>query len=523
MRIAFPLLVFIFLYSNGLTQDQDQKNSLVLINDVTFSTETENKYFRNLYENETHAFELLMSINNDDVKPTDVLNQKKKLRREIEVLKSFSVHKKKSKYIKSIYSHIHENFLTKYELKNYFNEIFSSGNYNCVSACALYSLVLDDMGIPYTVKETPTHVYLIVNIEGEQVLIETTDPVGGFNKFSTGFKSNFVKLLMDSKLISDKENNENSIDYLFNKYYFTEKNVNLKQLIGLQYYNHGLYLLEDNNYRKALPEFQKSYLLYPSDKIKEVVLFTLGNLLAQEEHENLEGVRIISALSRYENTNISDADLENEFLRLTNEMLVNAGNTTLYDSAFNYLQKNINRENLLDELKYIYNYERGRVLYTKGNYAEALSFLDNSYSLKPNNADIEALYLSSLAQSLSRKNDSDEIINTLSYAMEKHKELQKNNNFGGMYLNVHLMEMARNFSVNAFNDGVVYQKKFEDVIDQNPNYKYEKSLVAKAYSQLAIYYFKRGQYNNAKSAINLGLKYAPGNYELLNRKRAINN
>lgn len=60
--------------------------------------------------------------------------------------------------------------------------------------------MFDELGIPYSIKETPTHVYLIADPNGEQILIETTDPVKGFAEFSNGFKQNFISTLLAQKL-----------------------------------------------------------------------------------------------------------------------------------------------------------------------------------------------------------------------------------------------------------------------------------------------------------------------------------
>ena len=50
--------------------------------------------------------------------------------------------KKPLKAAKLLYATVHERLLTKYDEDAQFADIFTSGNYNCVTASALYALVL---------------------------------------------------------------------------------------------------------------------------------------------------------------------------------------------------------------------------------------------------------------------------------------------------------------------------------------------------------------------------------------------
>ena len=80
--------------------------------------------------------------------------------------------KHERKRIKRIYNTIHNTFLEKYNIEAHFSDIFINGNYNCVSATALYSYVFESLEIPYKIKETPTHVYLVVYPKSYKIYIE---------------------------------------------------------------------------------------------------------------------------------------------------------------------------------------------------------------------------------------------------------------------------------------------------------------------------------------------------------------
>jgi|WetSurMetagenome_2_1015567.scaffolds.fasta_scaffold32081_4 hypothetical protein len=81
-----------------------------------------------------------------------------------------------SKKLKTIFKSVHQKFLTKYSEEAFFNDIFVSGDYNCLTTSALYAFVLSELNIKYLIKQTPNHVYLVADPDQSCFLIETTLP-----------------------------------------------------------------------------------------------------------------------------------------------------------------------------------------------------------------------------------------------------------------------------------------------------------------------------------------------------------
>jgi hypothetical protein len=71
-------------------------------------------------------------------------------------------------------------FLKKYAAYSDFDELFTTGRYDCLTATAVYSLVLDRLQYSYEIIETNYHIFLLVQTSEGEVLIETTDRFGGF-------------------------------------------------------------------------------------------------------------------------------------------------------------------------------------------------------------------------------------------------------------------------------------------------------------------------------------------------------
>ncbi|WP_417213179.1 hypothetical protein [Bizionia sp.] len=146
--------------------------------------------------------------------------------------------KKEQKRIKFIYDEIHSPFFNKYLLNSYFNDLFEDGTYNCVTASALYAYVFDELNIPYHVKETPTHVFLIAYPETYKIYLETTVP--GEYGFIVPKESEVIKIideLISYKLVTKDEVLEKGYMKFYEDLYYGREYINKNALIGMQYYN----------------------------------------------------------------------------------------------------------------------------------------------------------------------------------------------------------------------------------------------------------------------------------------------
>ncbi|MEO9965156.1 MAG: hypothetical protein ABJF11_05185 [Reichenbachiella sp.] len=518
--LAFPL----FFQTQTLSgQDPTDQDSLVLIQDLRFSSDFEATQFRKLLAGEEVVFEALMAINLE-ARAQNVQLDKQMFFNEIGQLKQISsaTGSGELKYYKQIYDHVHERFFQKYELSHYFNEVFSNGTYNCVSGTAIYALIFEELDIAYSIKETPTHVYIVLESNGNQYLLETTDPTGKFNKFSKNFKSHFIRELEEAKLISSQEVQSSNTEALFEKYYFTDINLTLTQLVGVQYWNDAVYKFRKEDYDGAIHALQKCYLLYPNDKVKEMLLASLGIAISKTSYSIFEEVSYLASLSRFSEPEVSDVQLKNEFLRLNAYQLIDQGNQTLYTRSYNYLMAQVSRKSLRSEIDFVYNYERARLLHNRGRYRTAIKYAEQAFDLKPANLDAETLFLSTLSQYLQYSNDQQESYNMLDSLVSSHGSLMENNKFGGLFLDFTLIQMADLFGENKKTEGSTFKDKFENLYDENPGYQVNKDLIGHAYSRAAVYYFRRGYYTSAKKILQKGMSYAPYNHELKTRMRAIN-
>ncbi|WP_185152896.1 hypothetical protein, partial [Fulvivirga aurantia] len=417
------------------------------------------------------------------------------------------------------YSKVHDAFLKKYELQNEFGSIFSNGYYNCVSATALYGLIFMDLEIPFVIKEKPTHVYLVAYPETDKLLVESTDPSGGFLAYSDKHKSAVVAQLRSAKMISEEEYQQKSVDEIFNQFYFSDVDISLRELVGIQYLNDALYKLEEGKTKDALYQMEKAYYLHPKENIAGMLIYLIVQILEQDGYSSEESIKYLTKLSRFEKFGITTDDILSQFNNMTIEVLTNKTDTTSYRLFHEAFLAKSENDSLNTEISYFFNAQLGMAHYTLGDYEQGLYYTERAYTLKPSNLEVTRNYLAMIANSLSYVSDNKKLIIELETIAKKYPELLENIMFKSMLANAYLIGFGQAYDLGNEMEGKKYKLLFEEIYSEQLNIN--SSNVGRAYSATAVYYFRKGYSTKARAIIAKGLSYAPGNYELLSRKRML--
>jgi tetratricopeptide (TPR) repeat protein len=498
-----------------------QPDSLVRWNELVFASPYEATTFQNHFKKGyTNFVELFFA--NSPTATQDAKNFEERFNSTLgEIEKSDAFKKKNDKKIKYIYQLVHNQFLAKYEEENRFYEISRNGNYNCVTATALYALFFEKLNIPYTIKEKPTHVYLVAYPNTENILMETTTPVFGFLTFDNTYKSSFVNNLKSQKIIGSSELSNSSIDELFNKYYFGSENINLTQLVGIHYLNDGLFKQDHNDLAGAYEQIQKGYLYYPNVRSEYLLLhFTAANL----EIPNLDPLQkatLIGRISRLKEKGVTIDMIKGEFYNLTQTVLFKNNDKLLYKKCFEAITSNVTDKELLSELNFIYYYENGRVFYNQGNYVRAKPFFAKSMEIQPNNVDLSGIFVSCLGQSLRNERKTSVVLDSLEYYKNRFPSLTENNNFISMIAMIYAAEFGKSFQKGDEKRGEKYQKLFEDFYNQQSITILNPQAVGQAYSEACVYYFKKGNKTKAKQYLQRGLEIVPDDLQLKMRRQML--
>lgn len=172
------------------------------------------------------------------------------------------------KHLRSTYHAVREEFLRKYEVHASLEEMFTSGLYDCLTATAIYSAVLEELHYSFDIIETNYHVFLMIETSRGMVLLETTDPVNGLvtSKKEIAARLESYRLQEPANVASGK---------LLNKYSFELfRKVSDDGLIGLLYFNQAARAFNHGDLVSSARSLQKSESLHESPRCT-----ALGELL----------------------------------------------------------------------------------------------------------------------------------------------------------------------------------------------------------------------------------------------------
>ncbi|MBI3517820.1 MAG: hypothetical protein HY062_00495 [Bacteroidetes bacterium] len=512
---VFILSIFIFICNTAFSQNSD---SLVKKADLRYkNTEEKLAFSKKDLSNPDNIISLLLSSYEKDNIYSDTKAQQqindcvKSLKQEIET-------KSEVKKVKYVYDYVHKLFLKVYKLQNSFSDIFSKGEYNCVSASALYAIIFTKLDIPFTIIEAPHHVYLVAFPQTFKILIETTSPEKGYYQFNDNFINLYVKSLYNSKLITKSEYETNTANQLFDKYYFDSKGLSLSEIVSLQYSNYAVYNLEEKKYSEAIDEIKKAYYLNQYERNKYILKSSLIYHLENNKYDKKEQVDELSILCRFNNEKdkeISNENIRNEFLRLTENQLINNSNYDFYNESYNTIIKEIKDTSLSKEIAFGYHYELARLGYLNNkDSAYELPHLRAAYLINAKNANLQSIILNYTEREVKLNNDPRDIIILLNANSKTFDFMNDNNGFNGVKANCILELSYQSFAINDLNKGEGYLKEFEALMNQKKETKANESFIEKAYSVAAGVYYKKGNVAKSKQTLKTGLLYAPDSFGL---------
>lgn len=184
----------------------------------------------------------------------------------LKLQKDFGRYGKSEKFLKMLFFRSQQYLLDDYNQYASVEELIETGAFDCVSGSFLIAVFLDQYGFDYDIMETSFHVFLTVNVEGEKVVLESTDGFTGFisdkdevkvylNNFEKESKKNPLYLNPDQKLVKD---------LLQPSIY---RAINLQQLKGLELFNRAIFYNNQKEYETAFKKIKEAEILYPSERI----------------------------------------------------------------------------------------------------------------------------------------------------------------------------------------------------------------------------------------------------------------
>ena len=496
-----PVLIFLISFSVPLFAQSD---SLIRYSDLHYHSDLEKIALENFMLHNRDTFNLFLAI--DENITENEANIKKDIY--LSIFKDLADKKIDSrninKKIKFIYSNVHKRFLTKYNDNEYFPEIFETGTYNCVSASMLYAMVFSNSNIPYKVKASSDHVYLVANPGPNSIVIETTNP--GFEQkiFNGDFKQQYVNYLRTSKLISESEYKNKSVEEIFEEKFKEVRDVEFNNLPGLQYYNKAITKLQNNETEAALKLSQKAYFFYPDFQVKSLLYTTLLFHIEKCNFDQVSDIDYLAQLSRFEDIDVST--VVGIFNNILYHHLQYTDKEAFCDSLNARLISQITDKRLKDEINFTYNLQMSyryqnsdkvekyisKALVVKGNHYDANVIMENHLRRKLFGISNAYTLMDTINQMESRYND--EVIALL---LKEYK------------LMAYLKIASALFEEKKMSAGEKYLQEFEINCTLPIKNQWLSTSVESAYRIAAVHYSIKGSKSLAKSYVNRGLKYVP--------------
>lgn len=487
-----------------------------------YGGEFEEKLFETIKnKGEIKAYDILNAINYDEKLYNKGKNEIEVFVREIHnnKFKSKSLKRK----IQTIYKKAHLKFLKKYDDKANFNNVFENGSYNCVSASALYALLFDKFEINYSIKEKPTHVYIIADTLGLQTTVETTLPSSGIFNYNQNFKKNYIDYLKKNKIITENDFNNSTIDLLFKKHFTEDKSISLSKLSAIQYYNDGLFKMDENSFISAAFQFKKAIEINPSsESYKYLYFIALKNALIEDDkNEKFDG----KLLGYFMNIKGNDIDLKElgieYFKNVAHKLCIDSPDSNRFDQFFNDLTNQCPIENLPKDIPQAYHYYKANSFRINSEFSNAVGQIIKAFQYNKNDLYIKDLAQSVVLQNINSINDEKKSIDSIERYFEELPFLKNHKPLQHQYVLKHMKIIYDSFSLNKVLEGEEYYNNFlSGIVEYDIDY-IDYNLIDNGLGFMAYYWAREKKFNKAIEVVNNGLSIAPQSLKLKKVKETI--
>lgn len=186
-------------------------------------------------------------------------------------------------FLRYLFRESHKQFFKQYQAYAQFSEIFSVGNYDCLTATSFLSLLLEELNYEYQIVETNYHIFIQVNTTEGIVLLETTDRASGIVTNKDLIEKRIQQYSMNT-LVTVSESDKYFYKYNFNLY----QTITPLQLTGLLYYNQAVTAFNEKRYKESVVALKYAARQYQSARIFELadlLVKTVANSELEEEEK----------------------------------------------------------------------------------------------------------------------------------------------------------------------------------------------------------------------------------------------
>ncbi len=517
MKYLYVIFCFTCAMQGAFASSADTSKIL----DLTYHSAFEKANFKAFSaSNQLDTLAFLLALDSTATEK-EVLNARKNLNAFFQTIDAASGKKNKDlkKFVDFIYSSLQTRFFKKYQENVSFQHIFKDGTYNYLTATALYALVCEHYGIPYQMKEVPTHVYLVVDPKNLFIAIETTDPKAEYFIPNEAFKQSFVHRLLRTKMISNVEMETDDIPAIFDKYFYAHPNGQLtfQQLVSLMYTQLGLTFSGKKQSLQAVYTLEKAAYLYPCERLQLLLMFANTIHLDSEPFTDLASVQRFTRIFPYLEGSKYKEHILNIFEGLSEEVLIKKNQSAYYDQIFKTIDAAIEDSVTRSAVHFTYYNTKVHEAFLKEDVKNALNYTTKCYEIYPDNLNNRANLARTVLRMASLKPDNKSTFEFMDAQSQKYPFLFENDVFYNTIMQVMMGHVTMLCEADNYAGSQIYFERFEKSIAQKP-IELGDSHVGAAYGAASSYCIRvLNDYQQGRDWLARGLKYEP-NSSILQRK-----
>lgn len=419
---------------------------------------------------------------------------------------------KEKKRIKKIYDKIHKAFFSKYIADANFSDIFSSGNYNCLGATAMYAYVFDRLEVPFKIKEEPGHVFVIVYPESHNIYLETTVP-GEYGYYTLDDKSvkEVVNELVSVKLISKQELEEKGYKQCYKDYFFTKNYLSTNSLVGVQYYNQAFKFIAKENYRKAFNSVKKAEVFYKTELVTYLKKNLLKLILYSDSLSKDDLSIVIEAFGSLElEEDFTKADLDLIVYKLITKNIQEADFLDLLQDSFNKVPNDLVKNIVISKATTY----AAQLKAKDGNYEEAFNLARKAYKFNIENREAKEVLTWTLRKKIALLSFSKTSLDKINAFIQEFPFVKEDNIIKEARSRIVSKLAYDSFSTKKISEGEKYIDIMESLLESSDNLLINPELYCQVYLKAGQHYYGKMQLSKAEEKLRKGLKFNPEHVDL---------
>jgi len=492
-----------FLFFSFLVFSNTPADSLVKFRDLRFHSEFEKQSFMHPEQGNDLNLCLASDKNMTEEKASALKNSYREM---IELLKKEKIN---SKNFRQNFKNTHKIIFNKPSMKYYenaeFSDILKNGYFNYLTSSVLYSLALKDLNIPSFFLFTLNKADIIINPEGEQVILDAVNRKDENGYFNTSDNKGYIVNMLDKNIRIGSEYQYNSSEGNVAIHFKESEVLKKNQLAATIYYYKALQELNAQKSDEAYQLIKKACYLYPDETFITSMYTMLTGRLELCDFSKVEDVDLLGQLTKFRFDNFDF--IKNTFMKVMGVKILQQNDLPYCTAAYNRLLPQITDELLANEISYGYNIAcaNSRSLDAEKKLRPALQAL----KLKP--TDKAALYLIGMQ------------LDNLGYIFDDKKSLMDSldcyakemvdTEASGLIKNAQLLNyliLAKNYFLsNHFKEGIKFMTLFESSATLPFQQKSFRVNIENAYYEYAMYYVRFKNRAMAQKVVDKGLQYIP--------------